>query len=74
MSNPHVEKALASMRNNKSALARELGVTQPFIYKLLNAQVVPARHCQVISRLSGDPLHVINPDIYPAPTEHNRAA
>lgn len=53
------------------ALARHLGVTHGAVSQW---RVVPAKHAQKVSELTGVALHELRPDIFPAPAAQQAAA
>ena len=48
------------------ALAKELGVTHSAVSQWT---VVPAKHAQKVSEITGVSLHDLRPDIFPAPAQ-----
>lgn len=61
-------------RNLKQAAAAEMaGVTQPSWAKWESGKV-PPEQCLMVHRLTAIPLHVLRPDIYPAPKRKAGAA
>lgn len=58
--------AEAVRRHGASEVARQLRIRVQSLYDWTQ---VPPERCRAISAISGVPLHVIRPDVYPPPGE-----
>jgi len=58
-----------------SALARDLQVTQPRVWRWINqSKQMPPEYCRAAERLYGVPKESLRPDIYPRETMTDQAA
>lgn len=57
-------------RKQIGAIAEACGVSETTVYAWTNGtKRVPAEHCQHVQSITGIPLHVIRPGVFPVPRD-----
>lgn len=64
--NTHLNKALEILGGSQTALAREIGVSQPYVHKMLKTGRVSAKQCRAIERATRGEVTAeqLRPDIF----------
>lgn len=67
--NEHMTKALECFDNNQAALAKALGVSAPYVHKIIRTGHVPVEQCRNIERVTNGTVTAeqLRPDIFLPP-------
>jgi DNA-binding transcriptional regulator YdaS (Cro superfamily) len=58
--------AVDAVGGSQTALAAHLGITAQAVQAWVQTGRVPARRARKVAEITGIPLHVLNPDVFPA--------
>lgn len=69
--NEYLLKALGCFDGNQAAFAKELGVTPPYVHKMIKTGHVPVEQCRNIERVTNGEVTAeeLRPDIFLPPTK-----